>query len=134
MFVNFKGPPASSHKAAIVPTVCELSNIVCSALLTFLMPPVSRLELFKVTVTDANVTARNLWIMHPQVTRERRKETNFQSLSLWNGTLLKSLNMSDRCLKAGPLQYCSMKSQGLILEPKQVCNTEQSLVLVNSFF
>ena len=33
MFVNWEWPPVSSHKAAIVPTVCELSHIVllCSA-------------------------------------------------------------------------------------------------------
>lgn len=28
MFVNFKGPPASGHTAAIVPSTCELSHIV----------------------------------------------------------------------------------------------------------
>lgn len=65
MFVNFKGPPVSSHKAAIVPTVCEQSNVVLLCSVRISRVSILRLGLFKVTVltvTDAKDTAWNPFI------------------------------------------------------------------------
>lgn len=52
-FFNFKGPPVSSHKAAIVPILSELSHIICHALLAVLMSSsVVRFEVTMLTVDD----------------------------------------------------------------------------------